>query len=142
MKKVKGITPIIAILVILILTIAIASTAYYFITVISRGYTSKVLEIKQTDCNTTHAIINFRNIGTDTVTADDFIMTRDVLGTGSGACLDNPNGVNFGTGTTAWVIQPGQIKPLVDGDCDNSDNVAIKYTLQLGGTLQDINVNC
>jgi len=126
MIKQKGVTPIIAILVILLITIAIAGSAWVYISTYYTGMTREALEITSVDCLKTGATIYLHNIGTDTVATANIKVDRVVV---SGNCVNS-------TG-------PGDIVTVTDKNCCRSTNVtAVRYTIIAGGRVQKATINC
>ena len=64
----KGITPIIAIVILLLITIAIAGVAYTFITGIVTNTAGKTVQVTGVSCQADgDIVVYFQNVGTDTV---------------------------------------------------------------------------
>src|SRR3989338_8469432 len=67
----KGITPIIATVVLLLVVIAIAGAAYTYITGFWGSLTSRVVQLQSVTCTSAGVIINLRNVGNANVTITD-----------------------------------------------------------------------
>jgi len=63
----KGIATIIAAIILLIITISLAGTAYAFINLILKGRISKSISMLGSSCNGTHVTIVIANEGTDVI---------------------------------------------------------------------------
>ncbi len=78
----KGITPIIAIIILLLITIALAGAAYSYISTYWESVTSKNIQIANKFCtggNTANIII--KNMGTSQVTLADIVIMDTITGT-------------------------------------------------------------
>jgi len=70
----KGVTPIVAIIILLLITIALAGAAYTYLSQYFTGLTGKVIQMQDFLCvpggtgNAYNVTITFKNIGTQTVT--------------------------------------------------------------------------
>jgi len=72
---IKGVSAVIATLLMLLITVAIASTAYMYITTMSGG-AKQCLTIADSYCNSAGAVIKLRNVCTDTIAASTIIVTK------------------------------------------------------------------
>jgi len=147
MAKLKGITPIIAILVLLLITVAIAGAAWIYITQYVSQTTNKVLETTSSECSAGGVVVFVRNSGTGTVTfSSDLILSRDVT-SGAGNCITatsvNPI-ITTVAGATITSIAPGQAGMLNDTACDSqgTNRGAIRYRLIVAGRVATLNINC
>jgi len=71
----KGISTIIAVILLLVITISLAGTAYIFIIGMLRGQMSKPISILGASCNTTNGItLVISNDGTDLITENDLTI--------------------------------------------------------------------
>ena len=121
----KGISPIIAIIIILLITIAIAGAAYSYISVIW-GRTSEGIQLVSTTCTAGTAKLTVRNIGTDALTATDITVTRT-----------NP----AGAGTIVKpAINPGATGDITDSAC-GAGNLCI-YQVLVSGQSQPLMAQC
>lgn len=78
----KGITPIVAIIILLLITIALAGAAYSYISTYWESVTSKNIQITNKFCtggNTANIII--KNMGTSQVTLADIVVMNTITGT-------------------------------------------------------------
>jgi len=137
----KGITPIVAIVILLLIAVAIAGAAYTYITGYWTGLTGKALEITSTTCDSRgNVTINVRNFGQDIVSlADpptgDVTVTRAIIA-GSGGTL---NVVKSGT------IDPGQGGTITDagaGTGCTDTSATCQYTITTAGRAQTVTVTC
>ncbi len=71
----KGISPIIAIIIILLITIAIAGAAYSYISIIW-GRTTEGIQLISSDCSGTTVSLTVRNVGTTALASADITVTR------------------------------------------------------------------
>jgi flagellin-like protein len=92
----KGISPIIATILMLMITIALAGTAYMYISGVFTGRTAVVLSVSSADCNSTHVNVYVKNDGTLNSSA----VTVSVDGSGTGTC-NIPLIVSGGVGNCA-----------------------------------------
>jgi len=67
----KGISTIIATIILLVITISLAGTAYLFMSGMITGQMSKSISILSASCNTTHILIVVSNTGTKEITDSD-----------------------------------------------------------------------
>ena len=75
----RGITPVIAIIVLLLITIAIAGGAWTFMSTLTTGYTSKVIQTVDSFCSGDgYAVIALKNVGTDPITIADYDIHPDI----------------------------------------------------------------
>ena len=146
MNKQKGITPIIAILVILLITVAIAGSAWIYISTYYSGMTSEAVEITSIDCTAAGARIYMHNIGTDSFYVNTIGITREVV---SGDCTyENSTGDVFVSAAIniTWdrtQIGPGEIGIFTDIECTKSLNATTaRYTILAGGRVQKVQMNC
>ena len=138
MTKQKGITPIIAILVMLLITIAITGSAWIYITTYYSSMTGKAIEISSIDCTSSGVKIYMRSIGTDTIdtgSANDINVSErlNISGTDCGA---------LSVGYSSTSVGPGQSVIATDSGCDTSDDDTLRYTITVGGRIQKVQVTC
>ncbi len=142
MNKQKGITPIIAILVILLITIAITGSAWIYISTYYSGMTREAIEVTSVDCTTTGATIYLHNIGTDQLSTNHIAITREVI---SGDCV-NSTGDIMASLASSWgstLVGPGDSMTFTDTNCVKSVNASTpRYTVIAGGRVQKVQVNC
>ena len=65
----KGVAEIISVILMLMITIGIAGTAYVYIMGMMTQKTSKTISILQASCNTTHILLVITNEGTDKISS-------------------------------------------------------------------------
>jgi flagellin-like protein len=136
MNKQKGITPIIAILVILLITIAITGSAWIYISTYYGGITRETIEVTSADCTGSGVQIYMRNAGTETVNENSIAVSRDVIANPAGGCQD-------GTVTVAsMTVAPGASGSITDAVCNSTSTSVVRYTLIVGGRVQKVQVNC
>ncbi|MBI4175784.1 MAG: LamG domain-containing protein [Candidatus Aenigmarchaeota archaeon] len=102
----KGITPIVSIVILLLITIAVAGAAYTYINIYSTSLTSQVIQIQDTFGNT----VIIQNVGSLPVDSDDIQVTVDGAPT---------------TFTTSQIIQPGQSASLTIVSLSVNDDAEI-----------------
>jgi len=144
----KGISTIIATLVLLLVTLGIISTAAMWLMGYFGGITKYAIEVTATDCSPSGAKIYVKNIGTETITnavlkvmerknmsttltkvCNDTLTAGDII---SYLDLDTP-------------IELNQIGTITDVYCNSTAaaGVVIKYKLYVtGGRPQTVQVNC
>lgn len=146
MKKVKGVTPIIAILVILLITIAIAGSAYIYISTYYSGMLRQGLEfVDAPQCTKTGVQIEVKNIGTDEITfADDLVVTSVKLG--SGFCEGTATEYHDCTVPVLSYkpdkIGPGETGVITDANATTAGNATVQYQLIIGGKRLEVFTNC
>ena len=138
----KGITPIIAIVILLLIAVAIAGAAYTYITGYWTGLTAKAIELTSTTCNTSGIVtMNIRNFGQEIInTGSDISMSRSVVA-GTGTAL--PNFAKFGDGGMTDFngdIDPGKGGVLLD-QC-TATSATCQYTITTSGRAQLVTVTC
>ncbi|MBI4020243.1 MAG: LamG domain-containing protein [Candidatus Aenigmarchaeota archaeon] len=111
----KGITPIIAIIILLLVTIAMAGAAYTYISAYNTGLTSKVIQVQDSFGNT----VVISNIGNQPISSDEIFVSV--------------NG-DQGIFTTTQTILPGQSASLVIQSYSNQANVEVRVRGPGGGT--------
>jgi len=136
----KGITPIIAILVLLLITVAIAGAAWVYITSFVGGMTRQQIEVTSSDCSTTGTTIYIRNIGTEPMNiSSDVSYVREVVVDGTvvhvGALAETftPGNGNVG---------PSQAGTYRDANCNTSTDAVCKYTIIAAGRVAKVQVTC
>jgi FlaG/FlaF family flagellin (archaellin) len=91
----KGISTIIAVILLLIITIALSGTAYMFITNLMGSRMEKVVALLDSTCNNNALLIVLRNDGTKQITSNDLkILVNNVDRT---SCYPNLVPINPGT---------------------------------------------
>jgi len=91
----KGISTIIAVILLLIITIALSGTAYMFITNLMGSRMEKVVSLLDATCNNNALLIVLRNDGTKTIASADLkIIVNNVDRT---TCYPNLIPINAGT---------------------------------------------
>ena len=96
----KGITPIIAIIVLLLITVALAGVAYSYLNSYMTGLTSKSIEVRDSFCvSGDTAIIIVANVGTTPIDVDE--TEGDIL------ILNSADGSTVPTANYAWYQTDG-----------------------------------
>lgn len=142
MNQQKGITPIIAILVILLITIAITGSAWIYISTYYSGITSEAIEITSVDCTSNGATIYMHNIGTDPIMTGSIAVTREVV---TGDCVNSTGDVTADLEASwgATEAGPGEIATFTDTNCVRSVNASTaRYTVILGGRVNKVQLSC
>ncbi len=121
----KGISPIIAIIIILLITIAIAGAAYSYISIIW-GRTTEGLQLVSSDCTAGAVSLTVRNVGTKTMATTDVTVTRT-----------SPTG---GSPALSADIAAGATGTIADAAC-GSGNMCI-YKVLAGGQAQEMYAQC
>lgn len=138
----KGITPIISIIILLLITIAMAYSAWNYMGGIMTGLTAKVVEIPTQKCvGGTDVMIIVKNIGTETINIDSDMMVfngSDVLQASeiewcelSGSCTPELS-----------EIEAGKYAKAVIKDCTGTSPKTCSYDLVLAGRSHSISVPC
>ncbi|MHA2065803.1 MAG: archaellin/type IV pilin N-terminal domain-containing protein [Candidatus Thorarchaeota archaeon] len=119
----KGITPIIAIIVLLLITIALAGAAWTFMSQYTGQLTSKNIQMIDAYCQSrTNATVVLKNIGTDTITVGTCSSLGDISGT-SATCGDFTISRTDGAApmdglfSTATALAPGSTLAFTDAGC-------------------------
>ena len=82
----KGITPIIAIVILLLIVVAIAGMAYTFILGFYGSFTGQVLEITSSTCYSNGSVMLFiKNNGQEAIDSADINVAREVVAGTAGA---------------------------------------------------------
>ena len=142
MNQRKGITPIIATVVLLLIAIAIAGAAYTYITGYWGGLTQKALESTSASCTSTGVVINVRNSGTGNITLTDGGV--DVAITKQVTAGSAPGTKSFTYTPASAVLGPGQGGSLTDANCNSASNggSTCVYTIVAGGRPTTQQVTC
>ena len=133
----KGITPIIAIIVLLLITVALAGVAWSYLQGYMGGLTSKSIEVRDYFCASgDKPIIVVANIGTDAInTADILIMGAD-LGSPVGGAWAMLNGTAL---TGSEIPVSGVAKWTLTATCSGTCSYRITTA---GGRTQRVSVTC
>ncbi|MBI4182033.1 MAG: hypothetical protein HY520_03645 [Candidatus Aenigmarchaeota archaeon] len=166
----KGITPIIATIIVLLIAIALAGAAYTWITGYWTGLTAGLIEVQSITCDLQafdsatqtaaadggSVTIRFRNIGTDalqTAAGGDITITREELGTPVTAAETLTWGqfsVNPAVGGTVTDGTAGDIDTCT-ADCGGLPGGAnlgsdagdtFRYFIEIGGRVTQAQVTC
>jgi flagellin-like protein len=81
----KGITPIIAIIVLLLITVALAGAAWTYLSSFWTGMTARNIEVTDAFCvQRQYAVVYVRNTGTQIIDTSDITVIDPTTGTGPG----------------------------------------------------------
>lgn len=142
MNQRKGITPIVATVVLLLIAVAIAGAAYTYITGYWGGLTQKSLEATSATCTSAGMVINLRNSGTGNITLNgtnaDVVVTKQVI---SGNALSGTSlsyaPTTFMAAANGWsvVLTPGMGGSITDANCNSASHggSTCSYTIIAGG---------
>ena len=137
----KGITPIISVVILLLITIALAGAAWTFLQGVLLTQVSKAFSVPAGGAYCSGGVIRAVavNIGSSSLTTSDFVLHRVVSGTGSTA-IDRE--ASFAT--TFGTIQPGKSGTLIEDRCGTTRCAAGVYELTLGtgSNVQHFTVTC
>jgi flagellin-like protein len=142
----KGITPIIAIIVLLLITVALAGVAWSYLQGYMGGLTGKSVEVRDYFCitNTSGNFPNIvvANIGTEAVTIAEIL----VINASTGAAITNPPGswtLLDGTGLTGGTIPiKGAAKWTSPTQCTSGLTCSYRIMAGTGGRTQRVSVVC
>lgn len=141
----KGITPIVATVVLLLVVVAIAGAAYSYITGFWGGITENAIEVTSAVCTGNTVTMYLRNVGTtvlDMGSGSTIVgVTRSIIAGGSLGAMtlvrSNATGV---CGGATCLVNPRAVGTLSDANC--GAGATCKYTVRAGGGLTDIQVTC
>lgn len=151
----KGITPIISIIVLLLITVSLAGAAYVFLSNYMTGYTGQAIQASGVCVGGTEAYITVTNMGTQAIDLDATacIVTARITGQ-SGDCGDltvvrtDGGSMNaYFEETSILAGEPGKLYKGVfrDPACTTSGNpYRCTYAFTRAGELQSttVTVNC
>ena len=100
----KAVTPVISIIVLLLITVALAGAGWSFISGFWEGSLAKQIEVADSFCIKGNAKVILKNLGTGTVSTEEMIIID--LKTGHQPLSD-------GTGTL-WCVHNGEIYNFLD----------------------------
>jgi flagellin-like protein len=157
-KQMKGITPIISIIVLLLITVSLAGAAYIFLSNYMTGYTGQAIQASGVCVGGTVAYVTVTNMGTQAIDLGSAECTQAVPipdGQQSGDCGDitvvrTDGGSMYGAyfeETSILAGEPGKLYKGVfrDPGCTTSGNPArCTYAFTRAGELQSttVTVNC
>jgi hypothetical protein len=106
---VKGISTIIATIILLIITIGLAGTSYLFVSNILSGRMAKVVTVLGSSCNGTHITLVISNDGTSTILPTDVnvLINNQAVGTFGKTINSHESEVN--TFSPVQVNQPNSV---------------------------------
>jgi len=139
-KRRKGISPIIAIIVILLITIAIAGSGYSYLSVYWTSVTSKNVQLAQSYCSGTRAMLVVKNSGTAEINLSDslemlgdFSTHPDAVGVWSFEGASNSSLDSSGSGNEGTLY--GSTVLLMDFDSKSERTVRDRTSYGNDGTL-------
>jgi flagellin-like protein len=152
-NQMKGITPIISIIVLLLITVSLAGAAYVFLSVQMESYTGKAIQASGVCVGGTQAFITVSNLGTQSVSltgcdsanpisgqsenCNDITVVRTDGGSMSNAYFDV---------TSIPAAVPGQISKatFTDDGCGASGAEICRYAFTRAGEIQpvEISISC
>jgi flagellin-like protein len=142
----KGVTPIIAIIILLLITIALAATAWTYLSGLLGGYTRGVLVLVDTYCEgLTTSVVILRNGGTNTIGLDDCTGANAITGTtydcGS-LTITRTDGVNtMAANLTKTELRPQETVVFKDTQCADGGPNICAYRFSTAGGMGAISVN-
>jgi len=113
----RGISTIIAAILLLIITIGLAGTAYLFITRILYTQTSKVIQVLSADCTNNNITLVVSNQGTDTIASADLTIL-----------INNVDKTSYFSDLTPLDPQDTKVDTYDPGATPYSDSVTIVVT--------------
>ena len=149
----KGITPIISIIVLLLITVSLAGAAYVFLSNYMTGYMGQAIQASGVCVAGTEAYITITNMGTQAVLLGACNTPGSMTGT-SWDCGDltvvrtDGGSMNaYFNGTSIAASQPGQLYKVAfrDPGCTTTGNpVRCTYAFTRAGEIQPVTVtvNC
>ena len=141
--KKKGITPIVAIVILLLIAVAIAGSAYTWIGGYYTGLTGNAISITDTTCSIVVGdddviTIRFTNIGTEPLTLSNANMVdRVVFGEATPATT-----ANYAYDT---VVNPGTGGTVTDTQVETAaftSGATYRYFIEVGGRTTQTQVTC
>lgn len=140
----KGITPIVATVVLLLVVVAVAGAAYTYIAGFWGGLTSTVLQLRSSTCNTSGGVaIYVRNVGTNNIDLKDpakLEITRSVIsGLAGTQNIVYKNTTGSCAGATC-IVAPQGAGTVTDAACGTGNTC--RYTMVGGGASFDAQVTC
>ncbi|MEM5829443.1 MAG: archaellin/type IV pilin N-terminal domain-containing protein [Candidatus Aenigmatarchaeota archaeon] len=125
----KGVSTVIATLLMLLISIALAGVAYsYFSSLVVTG--TQGIELVDNYCNGTHAFIVIKNIGTNPIPENEIYCTQ-IAPSGDSCTISTPP------------INPGEIYTIIDA-CSGQGSRSCRYRVgaKTGGKYIEVNIYC
>jgi hypothetical protein len=146
----KGISTIIATLVLLLVTLGIVSTAAMYLMGLLGGYTKAAYEITGVDCSSTGAKIYVHNIGTEKMSKYIVQVTeRDVVSGNTTVCKSQTpandtaaKNIQVDTSDGGGTIDLGSTATISDSQCTSATDAYVRYTIIVAGRVQKTDVRC
>ena len=141
----KGITPIVATVILLLVVIAIAGAAYTYITGYWGSLTKNVVEMTSAVCTGSTVTMYLRNAGNAVIDAGsgstDISISRSIVaGAPTGAMtLTRSNATGACAGANC-LLNPRAVVTFADSAC--GIGTTCRYTIQAGGGLTKAQVTC
>jgi flagellin-like protein len=123
MKMRKGVSPVIAIVIILLIVVSIAGAAWSYISGYWGGLTRIGIEITNTICNGTAVTIYVHNIGTDAINLSKLDITRTVS-------VSTANAPIYVYEPADGRVVPGTTGKIIDVNCA-SDGIERRCTYMI-----------
>lgn len=139
----KGITPIISIIMLLLITIGLSAAAWTYMSNYMTGMTQGVVEVSNPGCvNGMHAVFFVKNMGTDVLPTNNIIVINetDMTAYGSGSLTwEDQTG-----SSTIDKIEVGQVARLQVDNCAGAEPATCRYRVTVKGktTSSSITVSC
>lgn len=143
----KGITPIISIIILLLITIGLASAAWTYLSGYMTNLTSRVLDVSTSSCiNGVQAMVLARNAGTNRIGTSDVHGLNLDTGASLNLSWTDPDGAVI---TYIDALQSARVR-ITNTDASHSNCTTIgvakacKYELSLAGTTwrQELTTYC
>ena len=138
----KGITPIISILILLLIAVGLAASAWAYISNYTTGLTGKVVEVSTQDCiNGEDGLLVFHNMGTDPINVNEVLILDGDTGSEKTVTWNYVNG----TGTPTIMPAGGYARATAPNCCNITAGTCpkvCKYKILVSGKSQDAMVDC
>jgi flagellin-like protein len=118
----KGITPIIAIIVLLLITIALAGAAWTYMSTYFTTLTAKNMQMVDSYCTGTNAIVVLKNIGSEGINIGTCASPGSITGT-TATCGElritrtDIDGTMYGNLDASGVLDPQKFVKFTDKNC-------------------------
>jgi len=140
MKKMKGITPIISIIILLLITVGLAAAAWSYMGNYMTTLTAKVIEIPTQICvNGTDAMALIHNMGTASINVG---ANSDITVLKSDGSAVTPTWTEVGSYTTVTRIEAGGYARATIANCAGSTPKRCSYDFIIAGRSQKVTVDC
>lgn len=118
----KGVTPIISIIILLLIVVALAGAAWFYLSGVTDVYTAKAIDIPVNFpyFNGRNVEIMVRNIGTKTINTSSCYTSGNTVTCGE-ITITREGGSEVDIGFTADSIPPRQVAEIIDYNCQGGD---------------------